>query len=62
MLTDPMPSLYYDGVKQNYQMVRNAMQIIKIASCAAKGLWTTLEWVVRKGYDLSDTKESATQW
>lgn len=34
----PMPSLCYDWVKQSYQMVRNAMQTIKIAACAEKGL------------------------
>ena len=36
--TGPIPSLCYNGGKENYQIIRNAMQIIKIESCAKDGL------------------------
>lgn len=58
--TGPIPSLCYNGGKENYQIIRNAMQIIKTESCAKDGLCDYLGWVVREGYDLSDTQEAVT--
>lgn len=35
----PIPSLCYNGWKEIYQIIRNAMQIIKIAWCSKDRLW-----------------------
>lgn len=47
-------------MEENYQIISNAMQSIKIQSCAKDGLCDYIGWVVREGYDLSDTKEAVT--
>ena len=42
--------------KKNYQIVRNAVQIMKIESFVEDGLCDYLGQVVREAYDLNDTK------
>lgn len=53
--TDPIPSFCYNGRKQNDQMIRNAIQTVKIESRAEEDYVITLGWAVWEGYDLSDT-------
>ena len=44
--------------KQNYQRMRNAMQIIIKASCAKERLHDYFRMSVSEAYDLSDTTEA----
>ena len=60
--TGPISSLCWNGGKWNYQIIRSAMQIIKIESCAKDGLCDYIGCVVREGYDLSESKEAVTWW